>query len=52
MTEYVVTVSHRWNAIFEADSKDGAEEQALAMDEEISCNDMGIDVEVEEFPND
>ena len=52
MTRYVVTVSHRWDAIFEADSEDAAKEQALAVDEEISCNDMGIDVEVEEFPND
>ena len=52
MSNYEVVVNHAWTAIFEADSEDAAKEQALAVDEEISCNDMGIDVEVEEFPND
>ena len=48
MTNYVVTVSHRWNAIFEADSEAEAIEQALNMDAEIPCDDMGTDVEVED----
>ena len=47
MTAYVVEVSHSWNAVFEADSHDEAKEQALAMDEEIPCQQMGVDVTVE-----
>jgi hypothetical protein len=46
VTEYVVEVSHSWNAVFEADSHDEAKEQALAMDEEIPCQQMGVDVTV------
>ena len=49
VTKYVVTISHRWNAVFEADSEDAAKEQALALDEEIPCDDMGTDVEVEAY---
>ena len=47
MNYYVVEVSHSWNAIFEAESHNEAKEQALAMDAEIPCDEMGTDVTVE-----
>ena len=48
MNRYVVVVSHSWTATFEAESVEGAKESALAMDEEIPCDEMGTDVEVTE----
>jgi hypothetical protein len=47
MNYYVVEVSHSWTAIFEAESHNEAKEQALAMDAEIPCDEMGTDVTVE-----
>ena len=50
MNNYEVTVSHKWNMIVEAESEEDAKAQALALDEEIPCDDMGTDVEVVELP--
>ena len=50
MNNYEVTVSHKWNMIVEAESEEDAKAQALALDEEIPCDDMGTDVEVVGLP--